>query len=71
MTVGDVDLQTGVAVVRLGKGGKGRSIPSGPQTARAIAGTYGPGGLTAWPPWTLCGSGTGRRGSATRPCTPP
>ncbi|MEV0749494.1 tyrosine-type recombinase/integrase [Streptomyces sp. RTGN2] len=36
MTVGDVDLKTGVAIVRLGKGGKGRSIPFGPQTARAI-----------------------------------
>lgn len=32
----DVDLTAGVAVVRRGKGGKGRVVPFGPQTARAI-----------------------------------
>ena len=32
----DVDLREGVAVVRRGKGGKGRSVPFGPQTALAI-----------------------------------
>jgi integrase/recombinase XerD len=32
----DVDLTAGIAVVRRGKGGKGRVIPFGPQTARAI-----------------------------------
>jgi integrase/recombinase XerD len=36
MTVGDVDLARGVAVVRRGKGGKGRTVPIGPQTSRAI-----------------------------------
>lgn len=36
MAVADVDLKTGVAVVQRGKGGKGRSIPFRPQTARAI-----------------------------------
>lgn len=34
--VADVDLQAGVAIVRRGKGGKGRAVPFGPQTARAI-----------------------------------
>ncbi len=32
----DVDLSAGTAVVRRGKGGKGRVVPFGPQTARAI-----------------------------------
>lgn len=36
MTTGDVDLTKGVAVVRRGKGGKGRPVPFGPQTGRAI-----------------------------------
>ncbi len=36
LTVVDVDLSSGTAVVRRGKGGKGRSVPFGPQTARAI-----------------------------------
>ena len=36
LEVGDVDLAAGTAVVRRGKGGKGRSVPFGPQTARAI-----------------------------------
>lgn len=34
--VADVDLREGTAIVRRGKGGKGRSIPFGPDTARAI-----------------------------------
>jgi site-specific recombinase XerD len=36
MTVADVDLHRGIAVITRGKGGKGRLIPFGPQTARAI-----------------------------------
>ncbi|MCR6494233.1 tyrosine-type recombinase/integrase [Cellulomonas sp. P24] len=36
LTVPDVDLSAGTAVVRRGKGGKGRIVPFGPQTARAI-----------------------------------
>ncbi len=32
----DVDLVAGVAVVRRGKGGKGRVVPFGPQTGRAL-----------------------------------
>lgn len=32
----DLDLPAGVAIVRKGKGGKGRSVPFGPQTAKAI-----------------------------------
>lgn len=32
----DVDLTTGTATVRRGKGGKGRQVPFGPQTARAL-----------------------------------
>jgi len=32
----DVDLLAGTAIVRRGKGGRGRSVPFGPQTARAI-----------------------------------
>jgi site-specific recombinase XerD len=36
MLPGDVDLDRGVATVRRGKGGKGRTVPFGPQTASAI-----------------------------------
>jgi integrase len=36
MTPSDVDLQRGLATVRRGKGGKGRIIPFGPQTAAAL-----------------------------------
>ena len=36
LTVPDVDLQAGTAVVRRGKGGKGRVVPFGPQTTRAL-----------------------------------
>lgn len=36
LAVGDVDLAAGVAIVRRGKGGKGRSVPFGSQTARAL-----------------------------------
>ena len=34
--VADVDLTSGTATIRRGKGGKGRSVPFGSQTARAI-----------------------------------
>lgn len=36
LAVADVDLLAGVAIVRRGKGGKGRAVPFGAQTARAI-----------------------------------
>ena len=36
LEVADVDPTAGLAIVRRGKGGKGRPIPFGPQTARAI-----------------------------------
>ncbi|WP_138842762.1 tyrosine-type recombinase/integrase [Rhodococcus pyridinivorans] len=36
LTVGDIDLPRGLAIVRRGKGGKGRTVPFGPQTGRAI-----------------------------------
>jgi len=36
LAVDDVNLAAGTAIVRRGKGGKGRSVPFGPQTARAI-----------------------------------
>ncbi len=36
MTVDDVDIRAGTAVVRRGKGGKGRLVPFGPQTGRAL-----------------------------------
>lgn len=36
LTVDDVDLVRGQALVRRGKGGRGRVVPFGPQTARAI-----------------------------------
>ncbi|WP_246170659.1 tyrosine-type recombinase/integrase [Pseudonocardia hierapolitana] len=36
MTTADVDIVRGIAVVRRGKGGKGRPVPFGPQTGRAI-----------------------------------
>ncbi len=36
MTVDDVDLRRGLATITRGKGGKGRIVPFGPQTARAV-----------------------------------
>ncbi len=36
LAVDDVNLAAGTAIVLRGKGGKGRSVPFGPQTARAI-----------------------------------
>jgi integrase/recombinase XerD len=36
LTITDVDLGRGIAVARRGKGGKGRIVPFGPQTAAAI-----------------------------------
>lgn len=36
MTVPDVHLSEGIALVRRGKGGKGRQVPFGPQTAKAL-----------------------------------
>lgn len=36
MLAADVDLSAGTAIVRRGKGGKGRVVPFGPQTARAL-----------------------------------
>jgi integrase len=36
MELDDVDLRDGMAIVRRGKGGKGRRSPFGPQTGRAI-----------------------------------
>ena len=36
MLLPDVDLAAGIAIVRRGKGGRGRSVPFGPQTTRAL-----------------------------------
>jgi site-specific recombinase XerD len=36
MTLSDVNLLAGTAVIRRGKGGKGRVVPFGPQTVRAL-----------------------------------
>jgi integrase/recombinase XerD len=36
MRLSDLNLPAGVAIVRRGKGGKGRSVPFGPQTVRAV-----------------------------------
>lgn len=36
MLLPDLDLTAGYAIVRRGKGGKGRTVPFGPQTAKAI-----------------------------------
>jgi site-specific recombinase XerD len=36
MTLPDMDLPAGRAIIRRGKGGKGRPVPFGPQTGRAI-----------------------------------
>lgn len=36
LTLSDIDLTRGLAMVRRGKGGKGRIVPFGPQTGRAI-----------------------------------
>jgi integrase/recombinase XerD len=36
LDVADVDLAAGIAIVRRGKGGKGRVVPFGPMTGRAI-----------------------------------
>lgn len=36
MTTHDLDLAAGLAIIRRGKGGKGRQVPFGPHTAKAI-----------------------------------
>lgn len=36
LRLADVDLSRGVAIIRRGKGGKGRIVPFGPQTAQAL-----------------------------------
>jgi site-specific recombinase XerD len=36
LTLDDIDLARGVAVIRRGKGGKGRIVPFGPETAKAL-----------------------------------
>ncbi|MCL3818544.1 tyrosine-type recombinase/integrase [Aeromicrobium wangtongii] len=36
IAIGDVDLTNGVVIIRKGKGGKGRSVPIGPEIAKAI-----------------------------------
>jgi integrase/recombinase XerD len=36
MSIADLDLQGGTATIRRGKGGKGRVVPFGPQTVRAL-----------------------------------
>jgi integrase/recombinase XerD len=36
MTTTDVDIRAGTAIVRRGKGGRGRIVPFGPQTAQAL-----------------------------------
>ena len=36
LTVSDVDVRRGLATVRRGKGGKGRLVPFGPETGRAV-----------------------------------
>jgi integrase/recombinase XerD len=36
MKLSDLQLPAGTALVRRGKGGKGRSVPFGPQTTRAL-----------------------------------
>lgn len=37
MTIEDLDLKDGSAVIRRGKGGKGRRVPVGPQTCQALS----------------------------------
>lgn len=36
MTTDDIDVAAGIIIIRRGKGGKGRTIPVGPQTSRAV-----------------------------------
>lgn len=36
LRVADVDLRRGLAVIRRGKGGRGRTVPFGPKTARSV-----------------------------------
>jgi site-specific recombinase XerC len=45
---GDIDLAAGTAIVRRGKGGKGRTVPYGPQTASAVD-RYMRSRLGCWP----------------------
>ena len=55
LTVDDVDLAQGLAVIRRGKGGKGRIVPFGAQVARSIDRYLGCGALTGWPTPARCG----------------
>ena len=66
MQLADVDLTRGLATVRRGKGGKGRVVPFGPQTAAAIDRYMRPGVPTGWPTPGRCGSvGEARRSATT------
>ena len=71
LTVDDVDVRRGIAHVRRGKGGKGRVVPFGPETGRAIdrylrLRRRHPLAHTA-PMWL---PGAGRPTSGTRDCLP-
>jgi len=57
LRVSDLDLTHGTAIVRRGKGGKGRIVPFGPQTAAAPTVTCGCAAITNLLGQRLFGSG--------------
>ena len=66
----DVDTLRGTAIVHRGKGGKGRIVPFGPETARAPStATYGCAEPTNSPPVARCGLANGPARSPTPACT--
>ncbi|SDX63942.1 Phage integrase family protein [Geodermatophilus africanus] len=65
----DVDLSTGTATVRRGKGGRGRVAPSARRPPGRWTATSGPVAATDWSTPRRCGSATAARRSPTTRCT--
>jgi site-specific recombinase XerD len=65
LTVADVDLKAGTAVIHHGKGGKARRGRSGRVPERRSTVTSAPGAITGWLPRRSCGSARAARTSAT------
>jgi integrase len=65
MTTADVDIGRGIALVRRGKGGKGRPVPFARRPAGRSTATCGSDAATAWRQIRRCGWATGARACRT------